>query len=205
MGNSTYIFNSSCICLTNNVFLGGIDSSAAPDNSDTTLQLQQQVFNDESDGEIDNLFGIIDEEKAQKSGAFQKQSKGDSREKISKFLNNEKERRMTPKQSLNKQHLSIAKEDLALKRKMIETSDRVDQEFLSNTSKMTKTMEGVGNAITGCFDLMKKMYEGQQKPPAYYNSGFPSANYQETPFAFNQYYPSNCFNTNSSSTYEQPK
>ena len=68
--------------------------SAAPDNSDTTLQLQQLVFNDESDGEVDHVFGTIDEEEAEKSGAFQKQSKGNRREK---FLNDENERRMTPK------------------------------------------------------------------------------------------------------------
>lgn len=45
---------------------------------------------------------------------------------------------MSSKISVDKQHLHLDREDLALKRKMMETSDNVDQQFISNTSKMTK-------------------------------------------------------------------
>jgi hypothetical protein len=69
------------------------------------------------------------------------------------------------------------KEDFALKRKIMETSGNVDQQFLDNTSKMAKTMEGVGNAITGCLDLMTRMYQTQQQPPMPYSVHRPSTMY----------------------------
>ena len=49
----------------------------------------------------------------------------------------------------------------------METSEKVDEQFLSNNSKMTKTMQIVGNVITCCFEMMKKMYETppQQQQP----------------------------------------
>lgn len=79
----------------------------------------------------------------------------------------------------------------------METSENVGQQFLNNTSKMVKTMESVGSAITGCLDLMTKMYQSKQKPPMSYNSvPLPSSmpTYPEMPYGLNQYFPSNCFN-----------
>lgn len=105
---------------------------------------------------------------------------------------------MSSKISVDKQHLHLDREDLALKRKMMETSDNVDQQFISNTSKMTKTMENVGNAITCCFDLMKKMYETPQEnvPPAVHgNFSHPPIPVYPDMHGFYQYFPSNCFNT----------
>ena len=74
---------------------------------------------------------------------------------------------MNAKVTVDKQLVNIAREDLACKRKIMETSEKVDEQFLSNNSKMTKTMENVGNAITCCFEMMKKMYEtpSQQQQP----------------------------------------
>ena len=103
---------------------------------------------------------------------------------------------MTPKLRIEKQHLSLLKEDLALKRKMMETSGNVDQQFLNNTSKMAKTMEDVGSAITGCLDLMRRMYQSKKQPPVSYSVPRPSQmpTYSEMPDGLNQYFPSNCFN-----------
>ena len=61
---------------------------------------------------------------------------------------------------------------------------------------MVKTMESVGSAITGCLDLMTKMYQSKQQPPMSYNSvpllsSMPT--YPEMPYGLNQYFPSNCF------------
>ena len=80
---------------------------------------------------------------------------------------------------------------------MMETSENVDQQFLNNTSKMVKTMESVGSAITDCLDLMTKMYQSKQKPPMSYNNvplASSMSTYPEMPYGLNQYFPSNCFN-----------
>lgn len=69
---------------------------------------------------------------------------------------------MITKVLINKQNLALVAEDLALKRKMMETSDMVDQQFISNTSKMAKTMDNVGNSVSCCFNLVKKMHEATQ-------------------------------------------
>ena len=71
---------------------------------------------------------------------------------------------MTSRCSIEKQQLTLMKEDLSLKRKLSETTNSVDQEFLQNNNKMIKTMENLGNAISNCVDLMKRMHDSQQAP-----------------------------------------
>lgn len=171
---------------------GGIDSSAYADNADKDSV--QQVLCDSSDDEIDQLFGTADEERADRPSASKEQSENNRRAKIAKFLKDEKDKRMVPKQSVNKQHLNIAKEDLALKRKIMESSEKVDQEFLNNTSKMAKSMESVSRAIADCFDLMKKMHELPQQQPMHYNASQAMPSYPNAGFGYNQFYSSNCFN-----------
>lgn len=147
-----------------------------------------------SDDEIEALFGISGEEE-DTQGIPNAQNPINRREKIAEYLKNEKEKRMNTKVPVNKQHLALAREDLALKRKMMETSDKVDQQFISNTSKMAKTMENVGNSISCCFDLMKKMYEATQAnvPPAVHGN-VPHPQMPVYPDMHGlQYFTSNCF------------
>ena len=64
---------------------------------------------------------------------------------------------MNSKVSVEKQLVNLAREDLALRRKIVHTSQKVDEQFLSKSNKITKKMKNVGNAC--CFETMKKMYE----------------------------------------------
>ena len=119
---------------------------------------------------MERLFNVSAEEQEGTSAIRKDQNPTDQREKISKFLKDQKKKRMNAKVTVDKQLVNIAREDLALKRKIMETSEKVDEQFLSNNNKMTKTMENVGNAITCCFGMMKKMYETppqQQQQPVY--------------------------------------
>ena len=116
---------------------------------------------------MERLFNVSAEEQDSTSAISKDQNKTDRREKISKFFEDQKEKRVIAKVTVNKQLINIAREDLALKGKIMETSEKVDEQFLSNNCKMTKTMENVGNAITCCFEMMKKMHEipPQQQQP----------------------------------------
>ena len=149
-----------------------------------------------SDDEIEQLFGKDGEGNNDTLITLKEPDGSNRRAKIAAYLKDQQEKKMTPKLTIEKQHLSLFKEDLALKRKMMETSGNVDQQFLQNTSKMAKTMEDVASAITGCLDLMTRMYQSQQQTHIPY--GVPQAppmhTYSEMPYGLNQYFPSNCFN-----------
>ena len=61
-------------------------------------------------------------------------------------------------------------------------------------------MENVGNAITCCFEMMKKMYETpplQQQPASFAGHSFQPRMpaYPEIQHGVQQFFPSNCFNT----------
>ena len=176
---------------------GGIDSSSSSTRNPAETAPHPPLVED-SDEEIERLFGKDDEDNNDTPSASKEPHGSNRREKIAAYLKDQQEKKMTPKLNIEKQHLSLFKEDLALKRKIMETSGNVDQQFLDNTSKMAKTMEGVGNAITGCLDLMTRMYQTQQQPPMPYSVHRPSTmpTYSEMPYGLNQYFPSNCFNNN---------
>ena len=88
------------------------------------------------------MFGKDDEDNNDTPSASKEPYGSNRREKIAAYLKDQQEKKMTPKLNIEKQHLSLFKEDLALKRKIMETSGNVDQQFLDNTSKMAKTMDG---------------------------------------------------------------
>ena len=126
------------------------------------------------------------------------------REKIAEFLKDSKDKKINSRCSIEKQQLTLMKEDLSLRRKISETTSIVDQQFLQNNNKMIRTMENLGNAISNCVDLMMRINDNQQAPVRE-NYGLrhtiPMPSYQDmvnvSPAHGNvsQYYPSNCFNT----------
>ena len=112
---------------------------------------------EDSGDEIERLLGKKDEENDDiVPSTSKKPEECGRREKIAACLKGQQEKKMTPKLNIEKQHLSLFKEDLALKRKVMETSENVDQQFLNNTSKMVKTMESAGSAITRLLGLNDK-------------------------------------------------
>ena len=160
----------------------------------------------DSDDEVNTLFGITEKENNAEPSISVTQGVTNRREKIAEFLKDSKEKKMTSRCSIEKQQLTLMKEDLSLKRKLSETTNSVDQQFLQNNNKMIKTMENLGNAVSNCVDLMKRIHDSQQalfrenygRPPV-----MPMHSYHENHIvnvspaygSISQYYPSNCFNT----------
>ena len=182
------------------LFIGGIDSSQT--NGDNSVEacpkdaLQIDIENS-NEREPEQASGNAQIGSSEISKGNNIQSSSDRRDKIAEYLQDQRTKKMTPKISFEKQQLYFVKEDLDLKRKLIETSNTVDQAFLDNANKMAKTMENVGNAMTGCFDLMKTMFQAQMNPPHVYGR-FPSPTINVPDmqqYGLNQYFPSNCFTT----------
>ena len=90
----------------------------------------------------------------------------DRRAKISKFLKDQKERKMSHKLSLEQQQLNCMKDDLTLQRKMCERDEAANEAFVEHISKIAKTMEDVASAMTGCFQTMSAMFQTQMQQQA---------------------------------------
>ncbi len=88
-------------------------------------------------------------------------SQNERREKIEKFLKEDRERKMNHKIPVQSQQLRVMKEDLVLKRKVAEQSESADKEYLAHAVKMTKTMETMAGAMQGCMQMMNTMIQMQ--------------------------------------------
>ncbi len=71
-------------------------------------------------------------------------SQNERREKIEKFLKEDRERKMNHKIPVQSQQLRVMKEDLVLKRKVAEQSESADKEYLAHAVKMTKNYGNYG-------------------------------------------------------------
>lgn len=123
---------------------GGIDSSIQSDNIK------------------DDKISVIDE-------GDEKQN--DRREKIEKFLKDDREKKMNHKIPVQTQQLNCMREDLALKRKVAEQSESTDKEYLSQAIKMSKTMETMAGAMTGCLQMMNAMFQMQANQQQFFPFG----------------------------------
>ena len=125
------------------LFIGGIDSSQT--NGDNSVEacpkdaLQIDIENS-NEREPEQASGNAQIGSSEISKGNNIQSSSDRRDKIAEYLQDQRTKKMTPKISFEKQQLHFVKEDLDLKRKLIETSNTVDQAFLDNANKMAKNM-----------------------------------------------------------------
>eukprot|EP00794_Sanderia_malayensis_P019640 gene19640-21584_t len=84
---------------------------------------------------------------------------GERRDRISRFLQDEREKRMTPKMSFEKQQLKYMKEDMEFKKRVAEKGEETDKELLNEAKKMRLSMEGMTNAMGNCFNMMQQMLQ----------------------------------------------
>ena len=90
------------------------------------------------------------------------------RDKIEKFLKEDRERKMNHKIPV------VMKEDLVLKRKVAEQSESADKEYLAHAVKMSKTMETMAGAMQGCLQMMTTMIQMQANQQQIFPFGFQS-------------------------------
>ena len=73
---------------------------------------------------------------------------------ITEMLNNRKEKKINQKLTSDAQFLNYAKEDLELKRKLLDRLDKEDSDFKESMTKINKTMETVGESISQSMMLL---------------------------------------------------
>ena len=142
---------------------GGIDSSSQETDSGNSESQEESV----TETECERMVLVEGEDLGESSSDTSIPGPSDRREKIASFLKDERERKMTPRLSAEAQHLSFMKEEVTLKRKMLEKMDAMDQELLKQSNKMAKTMESIATAMTGCMQIMQTMVQKQQQPYQY--------------------------------------
>ena len=64
--------------------------------------------------------------------------------------------------------LNIAKEDMLLKRKLISQFEKSDEELNASISKISKTMESIGNAMQQCIGKMGGLMMQHSSPYQYF-------------------------------------
>lgn len=93
------------------------------------------------------------------------------RKKVDEGLKNRREKKLVSKLSTETQMLNLTKEDVSLKRKLVEKFDQADLEFNVSLNKVLKTMDNFGSAIQKSVGIMaqlvsaKTRYHSQQRPP----------------------------------------
>ena len=149
---------------------GGIDSNNISSNLDEPEEAKTSadtsiVSNSGAGSLSENDYNHNDGAQEDKENSGQEVNV-DRREKIAKFLKDQKERKMSHKLGLEQQQLSCMKDDLTLKRKMCERDEAADKAFMEHVSKTAKTMEDVASAMTGCFQMMSAMFQAQMQQQA---------------------------------------
>ena len=84
----------------------------------------------------------VEKEKAEEVSALSDNENDEIKiQQISKYLKDEKAKRLSKRQSSEAQSINLAKEELSLKRRLIERMDAAENEFREQMRKMTNTME----------------------------------------------------------------
>lgn len=107
------------------------------------------TYND--DTTIDDHGELVSSCSSTSSSKDSSSNNEDRRKKIGKYLKDERHNRLSKKLSLENQQLKLAREDLELKRKLLDRIDQSDADFKDSMSKMAKCIEHVGNTIAQSF------------------------------------------------------
>ena len=103
--------------------------------------------------------------------------------KVEGWLKNRRGKKLSSKLSMDTQLLNISKEELSLKRKLVEQLEKSEEEVNSVMNKMFKSMENISSCIQETVGILahlvtlQKPYQQQYQPPF----SPPSFNHQSVP------------------------
>ena len=92
----------------------------------------------------------------------------DNRERTNEFLKNRLEKKLSTRSGNDEQMINIAKEDMLSKRKLISQFEKSDEELNISISKISKTMESIGNAMQECVGIMRGLMMQYSSPYQYF-------------------------------------
>ena len=76
------------------------------------------------------------------------------REKVKTYLKNRRSQKLFTRMGAESQMLQFAKEDLNLKRKLLEQLEKSDADFNQNIAKVGRTMDTISNVMQQCVDIL---------------------------------------------------
>ena len=79
------------------------------------------------------------------------------REQHGEFLKDRRDKNLTTRVGPDTQLLQCAREDLNLKRKMIEKMGKADGELNNNIAKVSKTLDGIGEVMKQCLGILSNI------------------------------------------------
>ena len=79
------------------------------------------------------------------------------REQAGEFLRDRRDKKLTTRVGPGTQLFQWAKEDLNLKRKMIEKMEKADEELNNNITKVSKTLDGIGEVMKQCVGILSNI------------------------------------------------
>ena len=171
-----FIFYSLCQCLWGsspvvNSIPNSIDSqddsletleSATSDISSTATD-EIRLFNDHqrSQENVDSSDDAADDEEVNSNPVGQSQQYP-GREKVKTFLKNRRSQKLSTCMGAESQMLQFAKEDLNLKRKLLEQLEKSDADFNQNIAKVGRAMDTVSNVMQQCIGILGNLAKGPQ-------------------------------------------
>ena len=102
------------------------------------------------------------------------------RKKVEEGFKNRREKKSSSKLSMDTQLLNISKEELPLKRKLVEQLEKSEEKFNSDFNKAFKSMKNISSCIQQAVGILAHLVNQQQAPQQQYRSPFspPSFNHQ---------------------------
>ena len=127
-------------------YSGNGSSSMSHQEANSSAQLGGQDGFTESETEA--AFEDSAKDEAQKSSTPVQASS--YRKQVGEFLKDRRDKNLTTRVDPDTQLLQCAKEDLNLKRKMIEKMEKANEELNNNIAKVNKTLDGIGEVMKQC-------------------------------------------------------
>ena len=85
-----------------------------------------------------------------------------SQEKVKTFLKNRRSKKLSKRMGAESQMVQFAKEDLNLKRRLLEQLEKSDADFNQNIAKVGRTMDTISNVIQQCVGKLGNLAKGSQ-------------------------------------------
>ena len=93
-----------------------------------------------------------------------KEQTANCRKKVEEGLKNRRDKKLSSKLSMDTQLLNISKEELSLKRKLVEQLEKSEEEFNSGMNKVFKSMENISSCIQQTVGILAHLANQQQTP-----------------------------------------
>ena len=140
----------------------GIESTDLNDVTDPTPSPTGSSGNGEADESTrnDSIVELTDE------GQRQEQTVNSWRQYLDRKLSGHKTEKMKRKLPIGVQVLACAKEDLAVKKRLVEQMDKFDKKYSESMQILTSNMEKIGNSIAEGFNVLNNLI-GPQPPYPY--------------------------------------